>query len=169
MEGRLLDRLRDVQRKYQKSVRETEEEISEQKYPGLSEPALVHPHNTSIVKIRDSGIIDVFVATDNGIRINPKSKSIDFFSENTSSRAIKETKHIFRDSDQIINNNWSVKVRGETTLDLGKAFYLNSEKIVIQDEEIYFPSLIKEVEALREDITSLESSVDSINHKLDEK
>lgn len=44
--------------------------------PKLEEPAIVHPFNTSIVKVRNNGMIDMFVGTDQGIRIDPYSKTI---------------------------------------------------------------------------------------------
>lgn len=44
--------------------------------PRLEEPAIVHPFNTSILKIRNNGMIDMFVGTDQGIRIDPYSKTI---------------------------------------------------------------------------------------------
>ncbi len=36
----------------------------------------VHPNNTSMMKIRDNGCIDIFGGTDNGLRIDPNKKSI---------------------------------------------------------------------------------------------
>lgn len=44
--------------------------------PKLEEPAIVHPFNTSVLKIRNNGMIDMFVGTDQGIRIDPYSKTI---------------------------------------------------------------------------------------------
>lgn len=44
--------------------------------PALEEPAVIHPFNTSSVKIRNNGMIDMFVGTDQGIRVDPQSKTI---------------------------------------------------------------------------------------------
>lgn len=44
--------------------------------PAVEEPALTHPFNTSTVKIRNNGMIDCFVGTDQGIRIDPHTKTI---------------------------------------------------------------------------------------------
>ena len=41
-----------------------------------AECGLVHPLKSSMVKLRDNGCIDIFVGTDNGIRIDPENKSI---------------------------------------------------------------------------------------------
>ena len=44
--------------------------------PEVEEPAVMHPFNTSSVKIRNNGMIDAFVATDQGFRIDPSSKTM---------------------------------------------------------------------------------------------
>ena len=44
--------------------------------PQLEEPAVIHPFNTSTVKVRNNGMIDMFVATDQGNRIDPYSKTV---------------------------------------------------------------------------------------------
>ena len=44
--------------------------------PKLEEPAIVHPFNTSTIKIRNNGMIDMFVGTDQGIRLDPYSKTL---------------------------------------------------------------------------------------------
>lgn len=44
--------------------------------PAVEEPAVTHPFNTSTVKIRNNGMVDIFVGTDQGIRVDPHSKTV---------------------------------------------------------------------------------------------
>ena len=44
--------------------------------PAVEEPAVTHPFNTSTIKIRNNGMIDCFVGTDQGMRIDPQTKTI---------------------------------------------------------------------------------------------
>jgi hypothetical protein len=51
-----------------------------------SEPGLVHPFTTSVVKMRDNGMIDIFVSTNQGIRVDPNTRSITIMVDNTKIR-----------------------------------------------------------------------------------
>lgn len=52
----------------------------------LAECGLTHPINTSSIKIKDNGMIDVFVSTNQGFRIDPKTKSINIIANNITNR-----------------------------------------------------------------------------------
>lgn len=58
------------------TVSATDINLQNASVPAVEEPALTHPFNTSTVKIRNNGMIDCFVGTDQGIRIDPYSKTI---------------------------------------------------------------------------------------------
>ena len=57
-------------------------QLDDTRYYNSQEVGLVHPNNSSLVKIRDNGVIDIFVATNQGIRIDPATKSVNFFTNN---------------------------------------------------------------------------------------
>lgn len=58
------------------SVKAADLRIENAMRPEVEEPAIIHPFNTSSVKIRNNGMIDCFVATNQGIRIDPHSKTV---------------------------------------------------------------------------------------------
>lgn len=49
--------------------------------PRLEEPALVHPFNSSVIKIRNNGIIDLWTTTDQGFRMDPAARTINIISD----------------------------------------------------------------------------------------
>jgi len=107
-----------------------------------SEAGLIHPFNTSSIKIKDTGMIDIYVATNQGIRVDPKTRSIVIMTDTTKIRTfdyrswvgnhavtrvrknheIYAGSQIIMDSDkdqiQTIGKNWTVKVVGNANLDI---------------------------------------------------
>lgn len=49
--------------------------------PQVEEPAVTHPFTTSTVKVRNNGMIDAFVGTDQGIRIDPYTKTVNIIAD----------------------------------------------------------------------------------------
>ena len=49
--------------------------------PVLEEPALTHPFTNSTVKLRNNGMIDIFVQGDQGIRIDPIPRSVNIIAD----------------------------------------------------------------------------------------
>ena len=49
--------------------------------PRLEEPALIHPFNSSVIKIRNNGIIDLWTSTDQGIRMDPGARTINVITD----------------------------------------------------------------------------------------
>jgi hypothetical protein len=80
-------------------------------YPQSEEPAMIHPLTQAIVKLRNNGMIDIFVTDDNGIRIDPATKTI-----NLMSNGIKEhASYHFAWLDSYaawVNMNWRITVQG---------------------------------------------------------
>lgn len=62
-----------------------QEALEGARFPTDSEPMLVHPYNTSVVKIRDTGAIDIFTSGHQGIRIDPHTATV-----NVSANTLKE-------------------------------------------------------------------------------
>jgi hypothetical protein len=48
-------------------------------YYDTAEPGITHPNNSSTIKIRNNGVIDIFVATNQGIRIDPSNSTINIY------------------------------------------------------------------------------------------
>lgn len=53
-------------------------ETSSSAYYNAEEPGITHPLNSSTIKVRNNGAIDIFVATNQGIRVDPVTKTINF-------------------------------------------------------------------------------------------
>lgn len=83
-------KIEQIMKKMSKTRKKAEMQQRERKYPLTAEPAVIHPHNSSTMKVRDNGMIDLFVGTDNGVRIDPATKSINFLSNNIRSKSIYE-------------------------------------------------------------------------------
>lgn len=57
-------------------INSLDEKTMNARFPTNYEPALIHPYHRSIVKLRDNGIVDVFAADHQGIRIDPNNQVI---------------------------------------------------------------------------------------------
>jgi hypothetical protein len=49
--------------------------------PELEEPALTHPFTSSTVKLRNNGMIDIFVQGDQGIRVDPITRTVNIIAD----------------------------------------------------------------------------------------
>lgn len=56
-------------------------EVGDGSKPRLEEPALVHPFNTSVIKIRNNGMIDMWAGTDQGMRLDPETRTINVITD----------------------------------------------------------------------------------------
>lgn len=55
------------------------DKLEESRFFSSEEVGFVHPFTSSVVKLKDNGMIDIFAATNQGIRIDPKTKTVNFF------------------------------------------------------------------------------------------
>lgn len=85
-----------------------EKKEKEVPYMSVNEPALVHPWNQSIVKIRDNGTVDLFSGTDNGIRINPEDRTIDLISRTQNTHATFVRAFVMKDEVRYIQKGWTI-------------------------------------------------------------
>lgn len=92
---------------------------------GDEEVGLYHPTLSSIVKLRDNGCIDIFTSSNQGIRINPETKSIKFLSENLN----------FSNNQWYIESNSFVFKGKEFTIE-SDDINLNAKKLNMKYEEI---------------------------------
>lgn len=107
--GFTKDRLKDAQAKMRGSSKAKIDEKAQVPYPAISEPALVHPRNNSIVKLRDSGVVDVFANTDTGIRINPNAKTIDMFTQTINHHTSFIRSFVKRDEVHKVGGFWTIE------------------------------------------------------------
>ncbi|MEG1870833.1 MAG: hypothetical protein RR192_02415, partial [Peptostreptococcaceae bacterium] len=89
------------------------------------EVGLYNPTSSSIVKILDNGIIDMFVSTNVGVRINPKNRTIEILG-NVSAKS---------DNWSVLSNNIELKSKGKISF-CAEAIELNSNKITKNGVEI---------------------------------
>jgi len=57
-------------------ITDIDERLEGKNKPLLEEPCMAHPFQTSIVKIRNNGMIDIFVSNNQGIRVDPGQKTV---------------------------------------------------------------------------------------------
>lgn len=112
----LYNQLEEITGGFSKTRKEMTNQVDLKKYPLHTEPALIHPLNSSIVKIRDNGTIDVFVGTDNGIRVDPNEKSVTLLANNYGEKSTYHKQVIGRDSTKEVGGNWKVNVRGNVEI-----------------------------------------------------
>lgn len=120
---------------FSKTKQEITETVDLKKYPLVSEPALVHPSNSSTMKIRENGMIDIFVGTDNGIRIDPNERNISLLSnkhreKNTyhwSDTIRNRTENVGGDYVQNVKNDMSQNIKGNWTVHSAEAINLVSD------------------------------------------
>lgn len=132
----IQERLLDIRKGYTRTRSRMEADIDEGSYPLQAEPALIHPGNTSVVKIRDKGVIDIFVGTDNGLRIDPVTRSITALSNTYRSHQQHETSETDRDrharvgvNDTLaVGGHWTVKAGGNVHVEAAGALTLNAAK-----------------------------------------
>jgi hypothetical protein len=117
-----------ISESFSKTRSEAMNNVDLQKYPLTSEPALIHPDNSSVIKIRETGTIDIFVGTDNGIRINPNDKSITFLANTYGAKSMNRKEIVMRDSSQSIGGNWTVNVSGNINLSADGSISIKARK-----------------------------------------
>lgn len=112
--------------RYSNPIEDISKSISEKGYFNNKEVGLYNPISSSIIKVKDDGIIDIFTSTNVGVRINPLSRTIEMFGD-------VSTK----------SNNWSVLSNTievtsmEKIIIKAKEIDVVSNKITINGEEIY--------------------------------
>lgn len=84
-------------------------------YYNTEEPGITHPANSSTIKVKNNGMIDIFVSTNQGIRIDPSTKTVNFICNS-------EKHHV---------SDLSVFASNSVNIDSAKDLNLKSDKISI--------------------------------------
>ncbi len=87
------------------------------RFPSGSEPALTHPFNTSIVKIRDNGCIDIFCGTNVGIRLDPNLANISLITDGERHHTGYLREWIQKDVERHVGRNILTKIGGNIYLE----------------------------------------------------
>lgn len=112
-----------VSYRYSNPIEDISKSISEKGYFNNSEVGLYNPVSSSIIKLKDDGVIDIFTSTNVGVRINPSNRTIEMFGD-------VSTK----------SNNWSVlsnniEVTASEKLSIkAKEIDVTSDKITVNGE-----------------------------------
>lgn len=141
--GFTIDRIKTAQARLVGSSSPKLAAKAEVPYPSVNEPALVHPWNNSVVKVRDNGNIDVFAGSDNGIRINPTTKTIDVFAETEKTHVNFIRAYVKRDETREIEGNWKilcstaeVQAKKDIVLKAGGDIQLEAGGTISQKEKV---------------------------------
>jgi len=97
------------------------ERVNNAPYPSMAEPAVVHPYHNSVIKLRNNGMIDVFVDKDTGIRIDPKTTSINMFAGVAREMFGHVRSHISKTKQTNIGLSWNIRVGTEFNVIAGSA------------------------------------------------
>lgn len=130
----LIERIEQLRGKYGISRERSVKHTDDGKYPRHSEPGIVHPINSSVVKVRDNGMIDLFVGTDNGIRIDPRTKTINMIGNIYKDRVGAIQSRVHRDVNYDVGGTWTVKARGDIILETKNTLSFKAKNIVFSDE-----------------------------------
>lgn len=115
----LKERLQAERTKYGVTRNTKKSSRDQRPYPKTAEPALVHPFTNSIVKMRDSGTIDIFVGTDNGIRVDPGSRTINKMANHERSMVGGITRNVGRNHITNAGGNWTISAGGNAVIQAG--------------------------------------------------
>ena len=90
------------------------------------EVGLYNPNSSSIVKIQDDGVIDIFASTNVGVRVNPKNRTVELFGDiSTKSKNWK-----------VISNNVDVYAKNEVKITSNK-IDIKANSILVNGEEVF--------------------------------
>jgi hypothetical protein len=122
------------------------------------EPGITHPQNSSTIKIRNNGAIDLFVATNQGVRIDPNTKTISIFGINENHNVTNFNAFIDEDFNveaqedislkgknvsittgqaKITADTWSVESTGDVNVKSGKNIILDAgNKLILKGKQV---------------------------------
>jgi hypothetical protein len=111
------------------------------KYYKVAEVGIVHPTKTSSIKIKDNGMIELWVGTNQGIRIDPNTKSITMIANRFDTRVADRREWVDLDSVMNIRRNFELfagkdivlNCEGDFTLDIGGSLNINCKDGVKMD------------------------------------
>ena len=135
----VTERIRKVREGYSKSRAQMTYEARQKEYPLGAEPALVHPNNHSVVKVRDNGMIEIFVGNDNGLRIDPEQRSITALSNVYKEKNQYSWQHSERNRTQSVGNDFVTNVGNDEVHNVSDTWTVHAGKNVnvISDGTIY--------------------------------
>lgn len=100
-------------------------------YPGYAEPAIVHPYHKSVVKLRDNGMIDIFVDKNTGMRVDPETSSINFFANTGKEMYSYLRTHVSKDQTTDVKRSWTINVGTQFNLKAGEMINLEAPRISV--------------------------------------
>lgn len=111
-----------------KILQDIQTKIDDIGFYNTTEPGLVHPSNTSIIKLKDNGMIDIWTGSDQGIRIDPNTKSIMLYSNRTDIRSNDRNEWIDNNYTTTVRNKWQVIAFGDVDIKSEKNINLEAAK-----------------------------------------
>lgn len=128
-------------------VIETQKTLRAAALPDGKEILLAHPTNSSLVKIRNNGMIDIFTATNQGLRIDPIKHTINVIGEHEqhhidnlivwASKFIRMNakRSIFMDSAESIHssakNDWTLKAGENIIMTAGNSVHVSASDVKV--------------------------------------
>ena len=131
----LSARVQDILNRNRTSLASTvAEKLDAVPYPGFSEPAIIHPIHKSVVKLRENGMIDVFVDKNTGIRIDPETASINFFADTGTEMYDYLKTYVSKDQTTNVKRAWTVDVGTRFNLKAGRTISMSAPNIELSGQ-----------------------------------
>jgi len=132
-------------------------------YYNETEVGLYHPTNSSLIKIRDNGVIDIFVSTNQGLRIDPSTHSINFFSNNEKHTSGNVNYWIEENMDLDIKQKFLIKASDIIIDSLRSTINSKSLDVNISKENINLGGLT--VKSIEDSLTDIKNDIIDIQAK----
>lgn len=129
---RMIDSIRS---NYGLSLNDSHAKSESDNKPHTAEPAMIHPLNNSTIKVRDKGIIDLFTNTDNGLRIDPHSQTINVIANSSKQHVGNIKENVSHSSYSNIGGNWTINVGGNARVHARNAVHLTGRDVYINAEQ----------------------------------
>lgn len=126
------------------------------------EPGLYHPSTSSVIKLRNNGMIDIFVGTNQGIRIDPNTKTLNMFTNNE--------KHHIGNMNVWANESVSFDVKKQMSITAAQLLLKAANIIITADNlnlDISRDKLSIGGKSMQEMDDNLNSSIDDTNRRFD--
>lgn len=137
-----MDSLKTARARMTGSSTTIDKKAAEVPYMSVNEPALIHPWNQSMMKIRDNGTVDIFSGTDNGIRVNPKDRTIDLITKTKNTHATFVREFVLKDETHFVKRHWTIhaetatiNTKKNTTVNADRQCVINTKHETIVNAE----------------------------------
>lgn len=138
--------------------------IEETAYFSNNEVGLYNKCCTSIVKLKDDGVIDIFTGTNQGIRIDPNRRCNNFFSINENHYLINAVFNI-EDTFAISSKKKVIITSNNINIDT-KSFDIKCDRSLFKIDGISMKDVDDSISTVKDDVSTLNINLETTNSNL---